>query len=151
MEMIWLALVLILLLIEIGTLGLVTIWFMCGALAAFLAAVFGGPVWLQLLLFFVISLATLAGLRPFAKKFINEKTERTNVDSIAGKIVRVTEPVNNTAGTGRAQVDGMEWMARSVRNEETFEIDERGIVLRVEGVKLILKKEIQTSDTFEIK
>ena len=39
---VWLGLVIVLLLIEIATLGLTTIWFAGGAMAAFISTFFGG-------------------------------------------------------------------------------------------------------------
>lgn len=49
----WLALFVILLIIEIITVGLTTIWFAGGSMAALIVAAVGGPVWLQVILFLV--------------------------------------------------------------------------------------------------
>lgn len=50
----WLILLGILLIIEIITLGLTTIWFAGGALIAFLVAILGGAVWLQVVVFLAV-------------------------------------------------------------------------------------------------
>ncbi|MBE5922199.1 MAG: NfeD family protein [Lachnospiraceae bacterium] len=141
MEILWLILILVLLAIEIASLGLLTIWFMLGALAAFFVALAGGQIWLQVIVFIIVSILTLIGLRPIATKYINAKTEKTNVETMVGKTVRVVERVDNIAGTGRVVIGGMEWMARSVDVNVMLEVDQLGVVERVEGVKLILKKQ----------
>ncbi|MCD8119160.1 MAG: NfeD family protein [Lachnospiraceae bacterium] len=140
MEFIWMGLVLLFLVIEIGTLGLVTIWFMCGGLAAFFIALAGGPMWLQIAAFVLISVLLLAFLRPFAYRYINSRTVKTNVEALSGRRAKVIERVDNLAGTGKAMLDGMEWSARAETEEDIFEPGQFGAVARVEGVKLILKK-----------
>ena len=62
----WLALFVILLIIEIITVGLATIWFAGGSMAALIVAAVGGPVWLQVILFFVVSFVLLFFTRPWA-------------------------------------------------------------------------------------
>lgn len=57
MPVVWIGLIVIFLVIEGLTAGLVTIWFAVGALAALIAAMFHAPLWLQLVWFFVISIA----------------------------------------------------------------------------------------------
>ena len=83
--MLWLGLLIVLLAIEAATLGLTTIWFAGGALVAFLAALVHAPLPAQIVLFFVVSLALLIFTRPVAVRFMNQKTEKTNVDSLLGK------------------------------------------------------------------
>lgn len=58
-SIIWLILLAVLLVIEIITLGLTTIWFAGGALVAFLVSIVGGPLWLQILLFIAVSVVLL--------------------------------------------------------------------------------------------
>ena len=91
----WLGLLIILLVIEALTLGLTTIWFAGGALAAFLAALIQIPLPVQIGLFFVVSLALLIFTRPMAIRFMDQKTERTNVDSLLGQKALVTEKIEN--------------------------------------------------------
>lgn len=140
MEFVWMGLVLLFLVVEIGTLGLVTIWFMCGALAAFFVALAGGPLWLQVTVFILISVLLLAFLRPFAYRYINSRTVKTNVEALSGRRARVTERVDNLTGTGKAVLDGMEWTARADADGEILQPGQYGSVTRVEGVKLILKR-----------
>ena len=81
----WLILLGILLIIEIITLGLTTIWFAGGALIAFLVAILGGAVWLQVVVFLAVSILLLLFTRPIAMKYMNKNVQKTNVDSLKGE------------------------------------------------------------------
>ena len=139
-EIIWLAALVILLIAEALTCGLTTIWFAGGALAAFLAALAGGPLWLQIILFFAVSILLLIFTRPIAIKYMNKNVSKTNVDSLPGEKAVVIKTIDNLRGTGQAVVNGLEWSAKS--KDETI-IDEGKVVriVAVEGVKLIVEEE----------
>ena len=109
----WLILLGVLLVVEIITLGLTTIWFAGGALAAFLAALAGGPLWLQIILFFAVSILLLIFTRPIAIKYMNKNVSKTNVDSLPGEKAVVIKTIDNLRGTGQAVVNGLEWSAKS--------------------------------------
>ena len=85
MPAIWIGLIVIFLVIEGLTAGLVTIWFAVGALAALIAAMFHAPLWLQLVWFFVISIAAFAVTRPLVKKYINGRTQPTTPICSSGR------------------------------------------------------------------
>ena len=114
MPAIWISLIVIFLVIEGLTAGLVTIWFAVGALAALIAAMFHAPLWLQLVWFFVISIAAFAVTRPLVKKYINGRTQPTNADMLIGQECLVTE------------------------DDESFAAGSVVRILRIEGVKLIV-------------
>ena len=134
----WAAAIVVFLVVEGMTAGLITIWFAVGALAALLAAVFGAPIWLQLVWFFVISIAALCLTRPLAKKYLNSKIQATNADMYVGKECMVLEEINNVAGTGAVKVAGKVWTARSADGDIIPE-GSRAEAIRIEGVKLIVK------------
>ena len=138
MSAVWAAAIVVFLILEGMTAGLVTIWFAVGSLAALLAAVFGAPLWLQLVWFFVISIAALCLTRPLAKKYINSKTQATNADMYVGKECIVLEVIDNVAGTGAVKVAGKVWTARS-EDGSVIPQGARAEALRIEGVKLIVK------------
>ena len=85
MTVVWIVAIVVFLIIEAATAGLVTIWFAVGALAALLAAMFDAPVWLQLVWFFAISIAAFAVTRPLPKKYLNGKTQPTNAAMLIGQ------------------------------------------------------------------
>ena len=96
----WIGLIILFLIVEIITVGLTSIWFAGGALAAVIAERAGGPIWLQVVLFFAVSFVLLYFTRPWAMKFVKPKNVKTNYEEVEGKTVRVTRRVDNIAGTG---------------------------------------------------
>ena len=137
MSIVWLALMVLLLILEAATAGLTSIWFALGALAALIASFFGGALWLQLVWFFAVSLLTLWLTRPLALKYLNSRRVATNADRVIGAEAVVTEDIDNIAGSGAVHVDGHEWTARSGSGANIA----KGTVVRVErieGVKLIV-------------
>ena len=74
MDMIgWMAAFVILIGIEAATMALTTIWFAGGAVAAFLAAVLGVSVQVQLVVFLIVSFILLLFTRPLAMRFVNRE------------------------------------------------------------------------------
>ena len=132
----WLMLFVVLLGIEILTMGLTTIWFAGGALAAFLISLIGCPA----VVFIAVSLILLLVTRPFAVRYLNQKTEKTNVDSLIGKHAVVEEEIDNLEAKGSAQVQGVTWTARS--EDDAIQIPAGALVriVRIDGVKLIVRK-----------
>ena len=138
MTVVWAVAIVVFLVLEAMTVGLVTIWFAVGSVAALLASIFGAPLWLQLLWFFVISIAALILTRPLVKKYLNNRTQATNADMYVGKECLVLETIDNVAGTGAVKVAGKVWTARSA-DDSVIPDGARVEALRIEGVKLIVK------------
>lgn len=139
-EILWLVAFGVLLLIEILTLGLTTIWFAAGALAAFLMAVLSLPFMVQIIVFIAVSALLLIFTRPIMTKHLNAKTTKTNAESLVGEKARVLIPVNNLKSEGQVMVNGMEWTARSTKDEVIFSKDEMVKIVGISGVKLIIEK-----------
>ena len=139
-EIFWLVAFGVLLLIEILTLGLTTIWFAAGALAAFLMAVLNTPLMVQIIMFLAVSAILLIFTRPIMTKHLNAKTTKTNAESLVGDKARVLIPVNNLKEEGQVMVNGMEWTARSTKDEVTFKKDEMVRIAGIAGVKLMIEK-----------
>lgn len=140
---IWLGVIVLLLLVEALTMGLTTIWFAGGALLAFIIALLGGSIPIQIGVFLVVSLILLIFTRPAATKFMNKKVEKTNVDSFLGKHGVVIETIDNLQGTGRVQIKGVDWTARSNKENVVLEKETVVTVLKVDGVKLIVEKKAE--------
>ena len=132
---VWLVLMVLFLIVEAAcAIHLVSIWFAVGSLVAMIAAWLGGPVWLQILLFVLVSGALLASLWPLVRRFINPKVTATNIDSMIGSVGLVTVAIDNVAAAGQVKLGAMEWTARSTSGETIQE----GTLIRVdriEGVK----------------
>lgn len=134
---VWLVALLVFLFVEAQSVTMVSLWFAAGALAALIAALCGAELWLQIVLFFVVSIALLAALRPLARKFFTPKITKTNVDSIIGAQGLVTAPIDNIVAQGQVKLNGMEWTARSTSGE-IIPIGTQVVVDKVEGVKVFV-------------
>ncbi|MDE6025249.1 MAG: NfeD family protein [Lachnospiraceae bacterium] len=139
MVTIWLVLSAVLIVAEIISLGLTTVWFAIGALASALAAFLGAGFSIQLIIFAVVSLVLLVLMGPFARKHLMKETEKTNVEGLVGKIGVVKSTIDNLRAEGIVMLNGIEWSARS-ENEEVIEPECRVEVRSISGVKLIVKK-----------
>ena len=135
---IWLGLAIVFLVVEASCpIHLVSIWFAVGSLAAMLAAVLGAEMWLQILLFVVVSAGLLACLWPLTKKFLNPKVTATNVDSVIGSRGLVTDAIDNLSACGHVKLGTMEWSARS-SSGDPIPVGTQVQVDRIEGVKVFV-------------
>ena len=139
----WLIILIIMVIAEVATMGLATIWFAGGALVAFIAALVKAPISVQIVLFFVVSFVLLVFTRPIAKKHFNTKVEKTNAESLIGEKAVVLEPINNLEAAGLVQVRGQEWTARARDNNMQIPKDEIVKIVAIEGVKLIVEEIIE--------
>lgn len=137
---VWLGLLILFLVIEIATVGLTTIWMAGGALGALILDVAGLNLWWQIGAFLVVSFTMLVFTRPFVVKYINSHHEKTNYEGIIGKVVRITEKVDNLQQTGTAVVNGLEWTTRAERDDVILDPGDLAKVVNISGVKLIVKK-----------
>lgn len=140
MEWIWLAAGVVFLILEGVTSALVSLWFVGGSLVSMVAALLGAPLWLQIVLFFVVSAALLLALRPLSRKYLKPKRSATNAAGNIGKTAIVTEEINNLQGVGAVKIAGVTWSARSEGNVK-IEKDALVTVKAIEGVKVIVKEE----------
>ena len=139
MTVVWLIAMIVLLVVEGVVPGLISIWFALGALAALISALLHAPLWLQIVWFLAVSIVALALTRPLAKKYINSKTQPTNADMLIGKECVVREGIDNVLGAGAVSVDGKVWTARTESDDMKAPEGSRAVVVRIEGVKLIVK------------
>ena len=130
----WLALMMVFLAAEAATVTMVSLWFAAGALVALIAALLGGPLWLQVTLFLAVSAVLLALLRPLVKRYISPKITATNVDSVIGATGLVTAAIDNASAAGQVKIGGMDWTARSTSGEP-IEVGTLVKVDKIEGVK----------------
>ena len=138
MQIMWLVLLIIFAVSEAVTVGLTSIWFAAGALAALVAALLGGPLWVQITLFLAVSLLCLAAVRPLARRHLNSRVEPTNADRVIGAEAQVTEDIDNIHGKGAVVIRGMTWSARS-QDGGPISAGTMVKVLRIEGVKVFVE------------
>lgn len=137
---VWLVIFALLVIIEIITLGLTTIWFAAGALVAFCATLVGAPIWLQVILFLIVSIIMLSVTRPIAQRYINQNVMKTNIDGLIGKTAKVTVDINNIDCEGYAILNGQEWTARAEDDNDKIPVGTLVTVKAITGVKLIVSR-----------
>ena len=138
----WLIASAVFLLIEILTLGLTSIWFAGGAVVAAIAALFGVPFLVQMLLFIVVTCLLFALTRPDAKRYLNNRVQKTNTDALIGQTALVKETINNMESKGYVQLNGQDWTARSAEAGEIIPAGCEVVVKEIQGVKLIVEREV---------
>ncbi len=138
-SMFWLITFIVLIVFEVITLGLTTIWFAGGAIVAFLLSLADVNLGIQIVVFFVVSSLLLFFTRPLASKYVNKNTIKTNVDEIVGKTVKVTETIDNYNELGLVMINGLEWMARTTESGMIIPNDTLVQVVEVQGVKVIVQ------------
>ena len=135
---IWLALMVLFLIAEAATVQLICIWFAAGSLAAMLISLLGGAAWLQILVFFVVSIVLFALLWPVARKRFNPRRTATNTDALVGRICRVTEDIEALEG-GRVKIGDVTWSALSEKGAP-IAAGKQVKVLRIQGAKVFVEE-----------
>ncbi|MBR1702267.1 MAG: NfeD family protein [Lachnospiraceae bacterium] len=143
MMILWLVVLIVSIVVEIISLGLTSIWFAGGAIVALILSAVSLPLWLQILVFLVVSIVLMIFTRPIAVKYFNKDRVRTNVESMIGRQAIVISEVNNLQGIGQVTVGGQEWTARSEDDNKNLAVGTVVQVVAVNGVKLIVRADAQ--------
>jgi len=138
MVLAWTLLAIVFALLEGITLGLTTIWFAVGSLAAMVVAMLGFGLGAQLTIFMVFALLTFVFIRPLAQKVLKVGDTKTNVDSLIGKKGMVHMDIVPYK-MGQVKVNGQIWSAKSEDEATTLLAGSEVEVLRVDGVKLMVR------------
>ncbi len=141
MVYVWLGILIAAVVVEVCTAQMVSVWFAIGALASFFVALAGvEQLWIQIVVFVVVSAIAVIVTRPLIKKIVNKKAQPTNADMVIGKTGVVTETIDNLAPSGLVKVNGAVWTARSA-DDSVITTDERVVIKEISGVKLLVIKE----------
>ena len=138
----WLAMIILFLVIEMITISLVSIWFVGGALAAFIVSYFTGNIWIEVVVFLAVSVLLLVLLRPLAGKLsVKQKDQMVSgAKAMIGRQAVVTEEIDNVHARGAVQVNGQYWTAKTELFKDTIPKDTIVDIIDVDGVKLIVRK-----------
>ncbi|MBQ8647581.1 MAG: NfeD family protein [Oscillospiraceae bacterium] len=117
----WLALAIVLAVVEASTFNLVSIWFAVGAVGGLAASWLGAGFTVQLAVFAVVSLITLVATRPLVGRLKPRDTVGTSADSNLGRTGLVIAPIRPDQ-PGRVRVDGVDWRAESALPLEEGEL-----------------------------
>jgi membrane protein implicated in regulation of membrane protease activity len=140
MTFFWLGVIVVALVAEALTAGLVSIWLVPGALVSMILSLFKLPLGLQIPVFFVLSGGFIVLAKTVFRRFFQPKpSTKTNVDALIGAHAVVTERVDNLSGCGQVRVNSQIWSARSIDPDIVFEVGDVVSVMAIEGVKLICK------------
>lgn len=134
----WLIVFVVFAALELVSVGMTCIWFAVGALAACVTSLFTGNWIIQSIVFIIVTVLFLLFLRPLAVKYVDNKTEKTNVDSIIGRTAKVVTEIDNVNAKGMVVIDGVEWTARS-KDDRVIPKETLVEVVEVSGVKVIVK------------
>lgn len=137
MTVVWLIAAVVFAITEAATISLTAIWFSAGSLVAMVTAMLNGPVWLQIVLFIVVSGVVLYLTRSWSQKYLNNRHQKTNADRVVGMEGVVILPIDNNQGQGQIRVAGQVWTARGLE-ESVIEQDIRVTVAAIEGVKAMV-------------
>ena len=133
----WIVLAIVFIILEAESQSLITIWFGVGAIITAIAAGFGMEIVWQIVLFIVSSSAILFFIRPYLK--VKSKTRvPVNADRNIGKKGTIITPAT-AQEMGQIKIGGQVW-SYMPEDGKQFEIGEKAVVLRIEGVKVIVDK-----------
>ena len=133
--LLWLGLVIVFGIVEAATMGLTSIWFAVGALAAMVAAACHAPLGLQIVVFVAVSAVAVWLTRGKVQNRFNQNREATNADRVLGHVGVVQETVDNQKAVGQVKVDGAIWSARSVGGD-VIPAGAEVVIRAIEGVKV---------------
>jgi len=135
----WLIVFIVLLVCEIATSSLISIWFCGGALFSILTNITGFSFLVQLIVFVFGSSLLLVLTRPFAKKILKREPLKTNVSTLIGKKAVVTKQINNNLSSGEITINGQVWSAKNIVENEIIEECSNVIIEDIRGVKAVVK------------
>lgn len=137
---IWLIIAVFMLIIELATTNLVTIWFTVGALVAMVMDICGASTASQIITMAVISLVCfvlcMLLIRPKLESLRKRNMQRTNADRLIGREGTVIVPLNAMEGKGQVKVDGQIWSAKA---DSDIAEGIKVIIKSIEGVKLVVE------------
>ena len=114
--------------IEAGTIALVSVWFVIGAVVSFfMALIFPESILLQIFVFILFSILSLVFIRPVAKKYVDKYTKGGNINSKVNKTGVVIQEIKK-GEKGRVKIGDVEWLA--ISNEDIS----RGTKVRITNV-----------------
>lgn len=135
----WLAVGIVSFVVELLTVGLISIWFVLGALVALLLALLDLHIAIQVVAFAVVSLICIFCFRNYWVKHLKDNFIPTNLDAYVGKEVVVFEEINDSANTGIIKINGQLWSAKSI-DGTVYAVNEKVIVDKLVGNTIYVKK-----------
>ena len=140
---IWVAVIISAVFLETQTASLVAIWFMPAAFVALVLSICKVLLWIQLVVFFVLSFALIAIFKTLFKTISRKQTiVPTNAEMLIGRTCVVTETINNIKGEGAVRVMSQVWSARTLDDSVSLTPGQIAVIREIRGVKLIVEPKI---------
>lgn len=133
----WLIIIILLVVLEIVTINLVSIWFIISGIVSLFISFIVDSFYIQFSIFVCLGLILMLLTRPYLVKKLSRKKVSTNLDRVIGMEGIVTEEITKFK-IGEVKVDGKKWSAIS---NEKIKVGEEVIIEDIDGVKLIVRKE----------
>ena len=134
---VWLAIIIILAVLEGMTANLTTIWFVASGLVALVISFFTDNFLIQFGAFVLIGVILLVTTKPMLNKTLKPKKSATNAERVLEMQGLVTEKISKNHN-GEVKVDGKRWTAYS---DETIEVGSTVNILKINGVKLKVEED----------
>lgn len=135
----WIFLLVSTLIVELATVGLVSLWFTIGSACALACDFLGFNAVIQWVVFIVVSVCGILLFRSFWVNKMKKQIIPTNADANIGKEVLVTECINNLLNQGEVKINGQLWSAQSLNGEE-LEKNTKVVIRKIEGNQVFVEK-----------
>lgn len=139
MVWVWSSLFIVTLVVEIVTVELVSVWFALGSLIAFILALCGVNITVQVIVFLAVSIILLASLRWVCVKFLKNSKEKTNLESVIGQTFSLVKAIADE-DPGEIKVNGVVWRVVE-RDNKSANVGEKVKIVEVQGNKFLVEKE----------
>ncbi|HJC99438.1 NfeD family protein [Candidatus Arthromitus sp. SFB-turkey] len=136
----WFLIFLILIIVEVLTINLSTVWFIIGSVFAFFSSFFTRNLNYQIIVFIVFTIISIILTKRFLTKVSNFKKINTNVDSIIGRTCLVTKDINNLLNQGEIVIDKNIWSALSKDDNVVIKEGTKVKICDIKGVKVIVEE-----------
>lgn len=136
----WFLIFLILIIVEVLTINLSTVWFIIGSVFAFFSSFFTRNLNYQIIVFIVFTIISIILTKRFLTKVSNFKKINTNVDSIIGRTCLVTKDINNLLNQGEIVIDKNIWSALSKDDNVIIREGTKVKICDIKGVEVIVEE-----------
>lgn len=140
MWQLWALISLLCLILELTNGDLYVLCFAIGGVFASIASAFVDSIVIQIVVFAVFTLLSLAFVRPVALRWLHrgEDSRVSNVDALIGREGRVSETIE-AGGYGRVAIDGDDWKALSL-DGQPIEKDSKVRVTSIDSIIITVEK-----------
>jgi membrane protein implicated in regulation of membrane protease activity len=145
---IWLAVILVFVIIEVVTVDFIGLMLAVGGLAALISSLFSTPFWLQVVIGAIVTLLLLLAVRPPLKRFLQRGGDRTKglVDALIGQSATVVLDYNGKPNLAKL-ANGETWtVQRAESTQPALAEGDRVVVTAINGSTAIVAPAERTTN-----